>query len=199
MSRHVKIVENMFPFQNHSLSKNSKSSSSQGVTVMLPIIGAVSSKSSSISNELGNYYLPTSPSPLLIENHVANTILEPTQTMQSVNLENQVLLEPKPDTTQPSASTQTVSKPNPKPKPVSTTHSQHVRTHQMVTRSHNNIYKPKQLNMICKHPIENATKPHTVSEVLNISHGERLWQINLMLLFGMELWNLLVFYPSKTW
>jgi hypothetical protein len=44
------------------------------------------------------------------------------------------------------------------------------RAHSMVTRSMNNIYKPKQVNIITKHPLPNTAKPTCVGHALREPH-----------------------------
>jgi hypothetical protein len=70
--------------------------------------------------------------------------------------------------------------PNPQPQ----------RTHSMITRSLNKIYKAKQFHVITKHPLPNAIEPNCVSQALSDSSWRQAMSEELMALMRHSTWTL---------
>ena len=68
--------------------------------------------------------------------------------------------------------------------------SQPQRTHSMVTRSMNQIYKPKQLHAVTKHPIPHSIEPSCVSQALRDPHWRWAMSEELTALMRHGTWAL---------
>ena len=70
------------------------------------------------------------------------------------------------------------------------TDSQPQRTHFMITRSLNNIYKPKQFHVITKHPLPYAIEPSCVSQALGDPRWRQAMSAKLTALMRHNTWTL---------
>lgn len=68
--------------------------------------------------------------------------------------------------------------------------SQRQRTHSMITRSINQIYKPKQFHVVTKHHIPHAIEPSCVSQALYDPHWKQAMFEKLTALMRHNIWIL---------
>jgi hypothetical protein len=71
------------------------------------------------------------------------------------------------------------------------TDSQSQRTHSMITRSLNNIYKPKQFHVVTKHPLPHAIEPSCVSQALGDPRWRQAMFAELTTLIRHGIWTLI--------
>lgn len=64
------------------------------------------------------------------------------------------------------------------------------RSHNMVTRSMNNIYRPKRSFLVTRHPIQPSLEPNTISEALSDSRWRDAMSSELTALMCHGTWQL---------
>ncbi|OMP09871.1 hypothetical protein CCACVL1_01028 [Corchorus capsularis] len=140
VSRHVLFDESNFPFANFSRVTNKESSNENSFIVDFPVTSTVPSLQESSTS------LPLSAT---AENSSTSEVASHTQDSSSTS-EKVLSIEPF----------------------ISSLPSLHVnitpaaRTHPMVTRSQNNIFKPKVLNTVTKHPLPETVEPTNAAQAI---------------------------------
>ena len=149
-SRHVLFVENQFPFLNKTkVSSNIPSTETSTWTPALdfPIQSPI--LETKTDNPNPTPILQTSPRCSSSASDISSNIQTSAPRQQVVSSH-----------ANPTSSSQ-VSNPIP---------DSLVRVHPMTTRSQNNIFKPKQLHSVTKHPLPEATQPTCATQAVKLPH-----------------------------
>jgi len=169
-SRHVLFDETVFPMAQTNSCSSAKSqpatsalSSSHPVTISLPLLYPARPPASTAS-ALGTA-APSSPSVASPPTSVPSQVCSPAQTETS----SQNLI----------VSHAPVVLPTAEPRP-----------HCMVTRSMNNIYKPKSLFMVTKHPLPLSLEPTSVTQALTDPQWRAAMSFELTALIRHDTWHL---------
>jgi histone deacetylase 1/2 len=174
-SRHVLFDESHSQFQALSPAYSSSNSS---FLVAEPLIGVPAPPQPSLVI-LDRATISASPSgtastlPFSVEEHVPfnSSCYSPIVVHHSEDLISSPILPLTPAyLSQPTTNVTILAQISPTVSDVATD-SQPQRTHSMITRSLNNIYKPKQFHVVTKHPLPHAIEPSYVSQAL----GDPRW------------------------
>jgi hypothetical protein len=188
VSRHVNFIEDSFPFQSLTSPSKQIPPSTTNDTLIHTIIPI------SQNNIHAEPITTTSPEPVIINNHESAPInnLEPTITNNYTSTSVQTEVVQAPATDQTSNTAQGSQSGN--SSAAATVHipssSISSCTNKIVTRSQNNIFKPKKIFTATKHNLPENLEPSTISQALKIPHWSKACSEEFDALMNNGTWTL---------